>query len=150
MLRKTSLIPFSALALGLAACSDAEQVASEAASGQAANSETSAEPGAELPADYIQTAWRVIAEDGARYTTYLDANGRYRDLRNGDPYQEGDWESDSEERLCFLPDAENGARRCWAPERMGSDGEMIASGPGGREIALQRVDYAPPAETEEE
>ncbi|GMM92043.1 hypothetical protein [Qipengyuania sp. MTN3-11] len=101
---------------------------------------------AELPAEFVNTAWRAIAEDGARYTTFLDEGGRYRDLRNGDPWQEGGWEIDSQGQICFLPDAEGAVLRCWHPDRMQSAERMIASSDNGMRIRLERVDYSPPAD----
>ncbi len=95
------------------------------------------------PPTFADTAWRSVSEDGARYTTMLDRDGTYRDLRNGDPWQQGSWtyaEVDNRKELCFLPDAENGVERCWTPGRM-EDGTLIATGPGERRIELERVDY---------
>lgn len=100
----------------------------------------------ELPSEFARTAWRVTAENGARYTTYLDEGGRYRDYRNGDPWQTGSWETDSEDRLCFLPDPEGGVLRCWHPDRMQSDDRMIASNADDKRIRLERADYSPPAD----
>lgn len=100
----------------------------------------------ELPSEFARTAWRAIAENGARYTTYLDEGGRYRDYRNGDPWQTGSWETDSEDRLCFLPDPEGGVLRCWHPDRMQSDDRMIASNADDKRIRLERADYSPPAD----
>lgn len=103
--------------------------------------------GEPAPQTFSGTAWRSTAEDGARYTTYLDADGTYRDIRNGDPWQSGSWsyrDGGKEPELCFTPDAENAVERCWKPGRM-SDGTMRAESDAGREIELERVDYFPPA-----
>lgn len=100
---------------------------------------------ADLPSEFIRTAWRVVARDGARYVTYLDAGNRYRDFRNGDPWQEGRWETDSSDRLCFLPEAKGAVLRCWRPDRMQGEGVMIAASGDGRRIRLERADYSPPA-----
>ena len=116
----------------------------------------SAEPsdrpsGKPAPDSFTGTAWRVMAEDGARYVTMLDEDGTYRDLRNGDPWQEGDWtfaDGPGGKQLCLKPDHEDGLERCWEPERMKGD-TMIATGPGERRIELTRVEYAAP-ETQEE
>ena len=98
------------------------------------------------PQTFADTAWRSVSEDGARYTTMLDRDGTYRDLRNGDPWQQGSWtyaDEDDGKKLCFVPEAENGVERCWTPGRV-EDGTLIATGPGERRIELQRVDYEPP------
>ena len=97
------------------------------------------------------TAWRALAADGARYTTYLDQDGTYRDLRNGDPWQTGSWtysKDEGDKLLCFTPDSENGAERCWRPERM--NGDTMRARSGDTEIELTRVEYAPPGEGSEQ
>ncbi|TMM48397.1 hypothetical protein [Qipengyuania marisflavi] len=102
-------------------------------------------PDQPLPEIYAQTAWRSAAEDGARYTTYIDEDGSYRDLRNGDPWQQGNWTYDTsgKKRLCFTPEDEGAATTCWKPGRMDGD-TMYATGPRGRRIALEQVDYIAP------
>ena len=101
------------------------------------------------PKELVETAWRAISEEGARFTTYLDENGTYRDLRNGDPYQTGSWtyiEASRGKMLCFTPDDENGVETCWEPGTR--DGEtLIMTGPAGRRIELTSVEYIAP-ETE--
>lgn len=137
-------------ALALAACapaSDEPQEKTGTETAQAGNAEDPS-PDVPLPSEFNRTAWRITSDDGARYTTYLDENGRYRDFRNGDPWQEGTWETDSEDRLCFLPDEEGAALSCWTPDRMDGNDAMIASGQGGTRIKLQQVDYIPPAEAD--
>lgn len=148
--------PALVLAFALPACSPPESTDTQAEepstegeeSDAASETETQSELQADLPAEFIRTAWRIVAEDGARYTTYLDEDGRYRDLRNGDPWQEGTWENDGEDRLCFLPDAEGAVLRCWHPDRMEGRDSMIVSGENGVRIRLQRADYVPPADEE--
>lgn len=116
----------------------------------------SAEPsdrpsGKPAPDSFVGTAWRVMAEHGARYVTLLDEGGTYRDLRNGDPWQEGDWtfaDGPGGKQLCLKPDHEDGLERCWEPERMKGD-TMIATGPGERRIELTRVEYSAPEAQEE-
>ena len=98
---------------------------------------------APTPDHFYGTAWRAIADDGARYVTYLDAGGTYRDLRNGDLWQEGAWSHDEGPEgqvLCFTPDEENGVERCWTPGRI-TDGSMIATNAAGRRIELEQVPY---------
>ena len=136
--------------LGLASCSPAEENASggeDAASAEPRDSPT----GKPAPDTFAGTAWRVMAEDGARYVTMLDEGGTYRDLRNGDPWQEGDWtyaDGPGGKQLCLRPDHEDGLERCWEPERMKGN-TMIATGPGDRRIELTRVDYAAPEKDEQ-
>lgn len=92
------------------------------------------------------TAWRSNAEDGARFVTYLDADGTYRDLRNGEAYQTGIWTYASGARgklLCFTPEEEAGVKTCWEPGRREGD-NMIVTGPGGRRVELTGATYMPP------
>ena len=165
------------LALGsfaaLAACSAPEEagvsVDPESASQVDATDETVE---AEMPSDFAGTAWRVNDEEGARYTTFLDPGGRYRDHRNGDPFQEGAWEIDAEERICFTPDDEEGDagddapgadgdaetdgdrsavnRTCWRPDRMASDDTLLLHSQSGRRIRATKVDYTGPNAPEDD
>ena len=168
--------PIWSSALLLAACSaPADDPASSALqpTGEAA-ADTVSERSSEidLPEDFAGSGWRVQDETGARYITYLDADGRFRDLRNGDPFTTGAWEVDAEERICFMPDGPDGAddedaeatsdmpgrpaqptlrqptlRTCWRPQRMASDGAMALIGPSGRRIHAMPVEYlAPPTQ----
>ena len=144
-IRFLSIPAFAALAL--AACSPAGDAGDETLDTDPAP------PPSSGPAPHIfaATAWRAVAEDGARYTTQLDPDGTYRDLRNGDPWQTGSWTySDGEhgKLLCFTPEDENGIERCWEPERMSGD-TMRATSDSGTAIELERVDYEPPSDDEE-
>lgn len=146
----SDLISRAAIILGLAtaACTppqDQPTAQVEAETAMAAGAESGDEPSTP-PQTFADTAWRSVSEDGARYTTMLDRDGTYRDLRNGDPWQQGSWtyaEDENRKELCFVPDAENGVERCWTPGRM-EDDTLIATGRGERRIELQRVDYQPP------
>ena len=137
--------------LALAACSADDSVEPDPAStDDVVAAATAAPTGEPAPEAFAATAWRVVAEDGARYTTYLDADGTYRDLRNGDPWQTGSWsysDGDGDKRLCFTPAAEGGVERCWEPGRMSGE-TMRAKGADDVTIELERVDYQPPAATE--
>lgn len=139
---------FAALASAvLAGCAPETGTETELASEGAATEATpeSTPSGQPAPDVFAATAWRATAEDGARYTTYLDPEGTYRDFRNGDPWQEGTWEHADAEGgrvLCFTPDAENGIERCWEPGRMRGD-TMEAQGDSGVKIELERVEYVP-------
>ena len=136
--------------LGLCACTPVEEDpdgAEEAASAEPSDSPT----GNPAPDTFAGTAWRVMAEDGARYVTMLDYDGTYRDLRNGDAWQEGDWtyaDGPGGKQLCLEPNHENGLERCWQPGPMEGD-TMIATGPEDRRIELTRVEYAAPEPQEE-
>ena len=69
----------------LAACSPTEQQSETLTATQQAIATPTGEPAPEV---FAATAWRVLAADGARYTTYLDQDGTYRDLRNGDEFDQ--------------------------------------------------------------
>lgn len=97
-----------------------------------------------LPNEFSRTAWRARDESGALYTTFLDPAGRYRDIRNGDPWQQGAWEYDAEDRICFTPDAEDSLAQCWRPERMDEGGHMIVTSGSGRRVQLESVEYRRP------
>lgn len=143
-------IAILAAALLLAACSDAadhgaslETPQQAAMEGEAPDAETAAPP-PPLPNEFSRTAWRTRDESGAQYTTFLDPAGRYRDMRNGDPWQEGAWEYDDEDRICFTPDAEDALGQCWNPERMDDGGRMIVTSASGRRVRLESVEYRRP------
>ena len=107
------------------------------------------------------TAWRTATESGARLATYLDPDGTYRDLRNGDPYGTGSWAYTDGARgklLCFTPSAEtdNGSEdgettepieTCWETSRV-RDGKMVVTGPGGKRVELTSIAYAAAASEE--
>jgi hypothetical protein len=140
-MRFLSVPAFAALALS--ACSPTEDTGGDAPDAADPAALPSDEP---APQIFAATAWRAVAEDGARYTTQLDPDGTYRDLRNGDPWQTGSWTySDGEQGklLCFTPGDENGIERCWEPERVRGD-TMRATSDSGTTIELERVDYEPP------
>ncbi|WP_435199481.1 hypothetical protein [Qipengyuania sp. 902] len=135
----------------VAACSNPDENSSEVVETTEVGEPVAAAEDTSLPGDFAETAWRITSEDGARYTTYLDRDGSYRDLRNGDLWQEGQWtfNATGDERLCFTPNEENGVERCWNPESM-TDDMMDATGPQDRRIELQRVDYRLPDESSTE
>lgn len=132
--------------LALAACAPgAEEAAQEGAGGDSKQAEGAANDKA-IPDSLAETAWLARAEDGARYVTYFDADGTYRDLRNGDFLQSGTWtyaDGPGGKQICLEPQAENAVKMCWQPDKM--DGAaMIATGPDDRRIELQRIDYVAP------
>lgn len=139
------------LAALLAACTPADSGADEAeTTAEATPTDTPSDDPA--PEVFAATAWRATAEDGARYITYLDADGTYRDIRNGDPWQTGSWTYDAAsgtKLLCFTPDDENGVQRCWKPGAISGD-TMEATSDSGKRIALDRMEYQAPAEDDVE
>lgn len=140
-------------ALLLTSCSaDPAQDVPEPTDAQADTSAAPAPvPSAAVPDQFSGTAWRSIAEDGARYTTYLDAGGRYRDLRNGDPWAEGSWVLNDVDgqRLCFTPDSDDASQACWEPGAMSGD-TLSATDADGRRIEVRQVEYEVPAASGEE
>lgn len=142
------------LALALAACSQPQADGEEAS--PAPDAEAVGEPGAQLaeaaqpaesnrpdpPEKFLRTAWRVVGEDGARYTTYLDEEGTYRDLKNGEMWQSGTWtRSEGDASICLTPDVEDAGTMCWTPVRMDGERAMIVESDAQRTVRLERVDY---------
>ena len=145
-----------AIALSLGACTKQEEPPEPANTEEAQAAEAIAEAAAEAESleEFEGTAWRVSAEDGARYVTHLDGEGRYRDLRNGNPWQEGGWTIEAPEEgakegalLCFSPDGENVRERCWEAGQLRGDKLVVTSG-GGRRVELEKVAYEAPSEAE--
>ncbi len=145
------------LALGLAglgaACAPqaGEQAASteqEAAASDAPSTE--GEQGEEFSAVAMpamaQTGWRVLGEDGAVYTTMFDADGTYRDFKNGEALQSGSWEERKDGQLCFTPEAEDRIGECWEIGMVGGDAMMQVTSDAGKTIELRQVTYIAPAE----
>ena len=93
-----------------------------------------------------ETAWLSVSEDGVAYTTFLDSDGRYRDLLDGDVAFTGSWEQTSGGELCFTPD--DAPSTCWSHGAPGLNGVMRAKNGAGREIALKQITYMPPAATD--
>ena len=144
---RTILSPF--LALLAVACSQPEEPA-PVATGEADAQAGEAPSERPAPEVFAGTAWRAISEDGARFTTYLDSDGTYRDLRNGDEWQVGNWRYDVEAGalLCFAPESENAAETCWKPGKMRGE-KLDATDADGRRIELHKVEYVPPAEEDD-
>ena len=158
MNRKIASLAALALCLPAMACAPEEEEQADPAAISEGEDAQPASDDTPQPAhsEFSDTAWRVMAEDGARYVTYIDADGTYRDYRNGEPWQEGSWKfdpaeesSDGADLLCFTPDAEDGSERCWEPGRL-LDDELIVTSGGGRRVALEKVTYVAPEEAETE
>lgn len=94
----------------------------------------------------VNTAWRVSGEDGAIYTTFFDPEGKYRDLKNGEPWHDGTWERVDDGRLCFTPSDEDRTPACWALGKHRKNGTMRVTSEEGREVMLQQITYLAPAE----
>lgn len=154
--RKTALISISLL---LAACSAPESEKDAATSGEeGAEASPSSAISGSIPDEMGGTAWRTATESGALLTTYLDPDGTYRDLRNGNPYGTGSWAYTDGARgklLCFTPSAEtdNGSEddetvepieTCWETSRV-RDGKMVVTGPGAKRVELTSISYSPAA-----
>ena len=144
-----------AASLTIAACAPSEESAPDPdpdrIDGEASGEGGGAQDNPNLPQRFAGTAWRVLAEDGARFVTYLDPDGAYRDLRNGDPWQTGVWAyaaGPEGGELCFTPENEYARESCWRPERMRGD-SLFARGPGDRRIELIRIDYTRPEPAEQ-
>lgn len=141
-LNSPTILPLLAAALAVSAC---------AAGGE----DTSAPADAEAPAvdkepetqgrdiSFSETAWLTVGTDGAVQTTFFDADGRYRDLRNGALTAQGGWERRGDGMLCFEPDTGSGA--CWDTGPVDDKGEAIATDTAGMRIVIKRVAYIAPA-----
>ena len=135
----------------LGACAAEEEARPTDPETMAAAAKAEEEAEAQTLEQFEGTAWQVSAEDGARYVTYLDSEGRYRDLRNSEPWQEGVWtiqpppEKDKGTALlCFKPDGDNVRERCWEAGQLRGSTLVVESG-GGRRVELLKVAYEPPA-----
>lgn len=95
---------------------------------------------------FSESGWLVVGEDGAVYTTMLDADGAYRDLRNGDPLYSGEWEKRDDNEVCFVPDEAGKAGDCWKLDDADKDGTVRATNSADRSIELRRISYVGPGE----
>uniref|UniRef100_UPI0035C851FC hypothetical protein n=1 Tax=Qipengyuania sp. TaxID=2004515 RepID=UPI0035C851FC len=96
--------------------------------GAEAMAEAPADKPSRIPDDLTGTAWRASGADGGSYTTFLDADGRYRDVKNGEPFHDGAWDRRADGSICFLPDGTEAQRRCWTPDGMTDEGNMVVVG----------------------
>ena len=104
-----------------------------------------------IPDSFDRTAWHVEGDNGTRYVTFFDPGGRYRDWRDGEPWQEGAWDRREDGSICFLPDGTESQRRCWQPDHMSdADRMVVIGGEEGARVELIRADYIAPPETEDE
>ena len=140
------LVPIAALAaLTVSACA-AEPSGDSSGGAEASESGSDNSQSARLGQDVAisETGWLTVGSDGAVQTTFFDAGGRYRDLRNGALLAQGMWEQRPDGTVCFEPDAGLGA--CWETGSEDETGTVIATNGDGKRIEIKRVTYlAPPA-----
>ena len=120
---------------------------SEPDAGEPASASGPSSEGTELSPESLvmaETAWLSVSEEGAVFTTFLDPDGRYRDLRDGQIVHTGSWEQNASSELCFSPDS--GAGACWKHGAPGLDGVMRATNGVGRSIEVKRITYTPRAD----
>lgn len=155
-LNKFSPILIAAPLFVLAACAEKQEAPEDIAPEEQATAEPdNAEPDkaepveaekaeAEEMATMAETAWRVLGEDGAVYTTFFDANGLYRDFKNGEALQSGSWEERDDGKLCFTPEEEDRIGECWELGKVDRDGMMKPVSDAGKTIELRQVTYMAP------
>lgn len=137
--------------LTLAACEAPADGSGETASAPEAPAEEAADA-ASAEADsadlvFTESGWLTVGADGGVQTTFLDAGGRYRDLRNGEQVAQGEWQQRPDGSLCFEPDTGFGA--CWTIEPLEDDGSAIAVNGEGKRIEVRRVSYIGPDVSED-
>ena len=135
-----------ALAMALAGCSAADDSAGEPAPEASASGAADAGVAEESSLTLAETAWLVVGQDGAVYTTFLDRDGTYRDFRNGEAVHSGTWERRSDGQICFTPGEEGYSGECWNPDQPGKDGTLRIHGEGERTVELKRIAYAAPGD----
>lgn len=142
----TLTFPTVFLAGALAACTPqegeeplADDIAQSEARADAAEYEA-----VSMPA-MAQTAWRVLGEDGAIYTTMFDAPGNYRDFKNGEALQSGSWEERNDGKLCFAPADADRIGECWEIGMMAGEDTLRVTSDAGKTIELKKVTYIAPA-----
>lgn len=139
-------LTMGALSLALSGCAgeDTEAEPQGEASSETAPSESTL---SEESLVMAETAWLSITADGEVFTTYLDGDGRYRDVSDGVVRFGGTWEQTADRELCFTPD--DGQGTCWKHRAPGLNGTMRATASDGRAIEVKKVAYTPPAPSEE-
>lgn len=141
-LNSPSILPLLATFFAVSACAAGDEDNSAPAETQAPAADNKAEQrGRDI--SFSETAWLTVGVDGAVQTTFFDADGRYRDLRNGALAAQGGWERRGDGMLCFEPDTGSGA--CWDTGPVDDKGEAIATDTAGKRIAIKRVAYIAPA-----
>lgn len=135
-------------ALALAGCADNAEDSATANSDPApeagATPETTPSPDTDITV--AESGWLTVGTDGAVQTTFFDPDGRYRDLRNGEPFGEGAWEQRPDGKVCFEPDSGRGA--CWETDQADENGEAKATNGDGKSIVIKQITYLAPPEVE--
>ena len=146
----SSLLALSVpLPLALAACAPDE----ESGSATTSSNEPPAETQEEEPSSDItlaESGWLVVGEDGAVYTTMLDPDGTYRDFRNGEPLQTGEWEKREAGEVWFIPSEDGKAGDCWTLGALDRDNTVRATSSEDRPVELRKISYVGPAEGDDE
>ncbi|MEE4204881.1 MAG: hypothetical protein V2I39_01220 [Erythrobacter sp.] len=135
-----------ALVVALPGCSEPPSNSGGSAT-NAASAETEEEASSDESLAMAATAWLSVSDAGDVYITYLDPDGRYRDLKEGRLAFSGTWRQKAGGELCFTPD--QGTAQCWEHGAPGADRRMLATSSDGREIELRRITYSPPPKDEE-
>ncbi|MAY20346.1 MAG: hypothetical protein CL955_06985 [Erythrobacteraceae bacterium] len=135
--------------LALAACDESgSSGAADALSGSSEATPEAQETPDTVSLPVAESGWLTVGADGAVQTTFFDAGGRFRDLRNGEPFAQGKWEQRPDGKICFEPD--EGAGACWTTAPPDDNGEVIATDEDGMAIALKRITYVAPPSDEED
>lgn len=134
------------VSLALAACAESgDSGSADTLTGSGGNTPAAEATPDDVSLSLTESGWLTVGTDGAVQTTFFDAGGRYRDLRNGEPFATGKWEQRPDGTVCFEPD--EGAGACWKTGRPDADGDVIATDEDGKSIAIKRITYvAPPSE----
>ena len=117
----------------------------------------SSEPAAEVQPEETSTdvtlaesGWLVVGEDGAVYTTMLDSDGTYRDFRNGEEFQSGEWQKRDSDELCFVPSEAGKAGDCWTLGALDQNNTMRATDSEDRTVELRKISYVGPGVGDED
>lgn len=135
------LLPIPAISLALAACNPPPDSGGMAAEQSATPEPSGSAMSRAKPVSMAETGWLVVGRDGSIFTTYLDADDTYRDLRNGQPLETGQWTLSNDSELCFTPEAQDRAGDCWTLDTPGDDGALRATNTAGLEIELRQIPY---------
>ncbi|SMQ75867.1 hypothetical protein SAMN06297468_3015 [Altererythrobacter xiamenensis] len=136
-------------AFAVSACTPESETGSEAAT----TSEPSEEAQPEAPQSDLtlaESGWLVVGEDGAVYTTMLDPDGTYRDFRNGEALQSGEWEKRQADEVCFVPSDNGKAGDCWTLGTLERDNTLRATDSEDRAVELRKISYVGPGEGDDE
>ncbi|MEP3051859.1 MAG: hypothetical protein ABJP48_03860 [Erythrobacter sp.] len=132
-----------AMAAALSACSagKTEQSSGDTEASSDADAAQPIETDSRGDVTFSESAWLSIGNDGAVYTTFFDADGSYRDHRNGIALQNGTWRKLEDARLCFFPEQQNRTGDCWSIGALEDNGTMRLTSSQGRDIEVRQVAY---------